>query len=224
MELISMKQGDMARYGLTRCETASSGQERRPQGQKHSLLHGLLSGVLLLALSACSNIPPTSPAPSLATLPPATPSIQRLTFEHANKRDTLLGVIRHDHQQLQLALLSLQGQRLLTMVRDENGSRFLPDAVFDPPFSADWLASRLTWSLWPKDDIQDAFNGTDWTLETTARQRRIYYRGRLKARIDTTPQCRVIDDVEAGYRLYIAPTAAQGTKTQDDSTTACPPP
>ncbi|QEM83876.1 DUF3261 domain-containing protein [Halomonas binhaiensis] len=214
--------------------TASDGQEPRRQEQKHSLLHGLLSGILLLALSACSHMPPTSPAPSLATLPPATPSVQRLTFEHADKRDTLLGVIRHDHQQLQLALLSSQGQRLLTLVRDEHGSRFLPDAVFDPPFSADWLASRLTWSLWPEGDLQDAFNGTGWALETAAQQRRIYYRGRLVALIDTTPECRVIDDIEAGYRLYIAPTAAQntaaqgmetqGTKTRDNSTTACPPP
>ncbi len=115
----------------------------------------------------------------------------------------LIGMLRHDRDSLRLALLSPQGQRLLTLVRDQEGIRFLPGAAFEPPFTAEWLASRLSWSLWPAEHLRDAFDGSDWTLEATGNERWIRHRGRLVAQLVGGPECRIIHDLEGGYRLAI---------------------
>ena len=142
--------------------------------------------------------------PALHTLAPISAQTQRLTFEHQGERRVLLGVLRHDHQQLQLALISPQGQRLLTLVQDDEGARFAPGAAFEPPFSAAWLASRLSFSLWPEARLREAFAGSDWSLEQRDHERRIYHQGRLAVRLEMTPTCHVIHDIEADYRLSVA--------------------
>lgn len=184
----------------------------------------ILAGFSLL-LSACSMVPTTPPAPALETLSPAGPETQRLSFVRDDETRVLIGVLRHDSQQLQLALLSPQGQRLLTLVRDASGARFLPGAAFEPPFSANWLASRLSWSLWPEDQLTDAFAGSDWSITQAGQQRRIYRGRQLVARLEMALGCQVIHDIEAGYRLSIAsPGAASHTDITPDSNLATDPP
>lgn len=160
-----------------------------------------LAGTLL---AGCALTPPASPLPALAQLPDFDARQQRLTFITDEGRRVMLGVLRHRDDTLRMALLSPQGQRLLTLVQDDDGARFLPDAIFDPPFSAEWLAGRLTWNLWPEAALYRAFAGTDWRLKTQGGERRIYRGGTLVARVSGDRGCRVIDDRESGYRLYIA--------------------
>lgn len=196
----------------------------------------LLAG-LVLALGACSLVPPVSPPPALASLPPAGPDTQRLTFTRDAETRVLIGVLRHDRQRLQLALLSPQGQRLLTLVRDAKGARFLPGAAFDPPFTAEWLASRLSWSLWPEAQLEAAFAGSDWSIDHAGDERRIYRDDDLIARLVMTPTCRVIHDIEADFRLSVSSLgdpadrgAARGprhnartdTDTHQDNDSPCP--
>ncbi|MCW4153177.1 DUF3261 domain-containing protein [Halomonas sp. 18H] len=142
---------------------------------------------------------------------------QKLTFEHQQEQRVLIGILRQDSQSLRLALLSPQGQRLLTLVHDDRGSRFLSDASFDPPFTAEWLASRLSWSLWPASALTQAFNEEPWSLEETSAGRTVRYRERTIARITGDADCRRIDDLEADYRLYIAP-----LDDTDSMATPCP--
>jgi hypothetical protein len=167
----------------------------------------LIAASLALVLPSCARRPPAAPAPELAALPPAGPQTQRLTFIHGDERRELIGVLRHDHDSLQMAMLSAQGQRLLTLVRDAEGARFR-DAAFEPPFSAEWLASRLAWILWPDHALARAFEGSSWRLEGGPTGRTIYHRSREVARITGTEECRILYDLEGGYRLYIAPAEA----------------
>ncbi|TLF51809.1 DUF3261 domain-containing protein [Halomonas urmiana] len=159
---------------------------------------------LTLVLDACSMAPTGSPVPTLASLPPAGPETQRLTFVRDGETRVLIGVLRHDSRRLQLALLSPQGQRLLTLVRDAKGARFLPDPAFAPPFSAEWLDTRLSWSLWPAARLEEAFAGSAWSLDQAGEERRIYRGDELVAHLMMTPTCRVIHDVEAAFRLTVA--------------------
>lgn len=194
------------------------------KGKQAALRRIALVG-LLLSITACSLTPTSPPAPSLATLPPADPTTQRLSFERDGETRVLIGVLSHDNEQLQLALLSPQGQRLLTLVRDASGARFLPGAVFEPPFSADWLASRLSWSLWSEAQLANTFAGSDWSLTQAGQERRIYRGRQLVARLRITPTCQVIDDIEAGYQLSVASlTAPSHTGAITNNTTATDPP
>ncbi|MDN3521799.1 DUF3261 domain-containing protein [Halomonas ramblicola] len=176
----------------------------------------LLPYLLLLELTACALAPPSPPLPPVATLPTAAPEAYRLTFERDDQHRELIAVLRHDHQALRLALLSPQGQRLLTLVQDADGARFLPDAAFEPPFSADWLASRLSWGLWPADRLRAAFAGSDWRLETRDQTRVIHHGDRRVARLEGDTECRVLHDREGGYRLSIVP-----LDTQDQARDPC---
>lgn len=160
-----------------------------------------LAGTLL---AGCALAPPDSPRPALTQLPEFDARQQRLTFITDEGRRVMLGVLRHRDDALRMALLSPQGQRLLTLVQNGNGARFLPDASIKPPFSAGWLASRLAWDLWPDDALKQAFVGTVWRLETRNDQQQIYRGSRLVARLSGDSDCRVIHDRESGYRLYIA--------------------
>ncbi|EWG97816.1 hypothetical protein Q427_33995 [Halomonas sp. BC04] len=127
-------------------------------------------------------------------------------------------MLRHDDHKLQLALLSPQGQRLLTLVQDAEGTRFRPGAAFEPPFTAEWLANRLAWSLWPSAALEQAFGDSGWTLREDVEGRLVEYRGRPMARITGSPECRIIDDIEGGYRLQIATLGADTDRTD----AACP--
>lgn len=161
-----------------------------------------LSMVLLVG---CAGKPVEAPLPELSELPERETQMQRLTFLHQDQRHEMVGVLRHDENALRLALLSPQGQRLLTLVHDQSGSRFLDDAAFDPPFSAEWLASRISWSLWPRTSLVQAFGPSGWTLTDTEEGHTIRYHKRVIARISDDGECRMIEDLEADYRLYIAP-------------------
>lgn len=186
--------------------------------QRFFLRHALLAASLTVLMAGCAGQPVNAPLPELSALPAERAQTQRLTFTHQDQRHELLGVLRHDDRSLRLALLSLQGQRLLTLVRDADGARFLAGAEFEPPFSADWLASRLAWSLWPSSALIQAFDGSDWSLAEDHQGRTIYYQNRPIARITGSAECRIIDDIEGGYRLRIAPLDDDSDRTAD----ACP--
>lgn len=159
--------------------------------------------IAITLLAGCAGRP-VATLPGLSTLPEMETQMQRLTFYHHDQRHEMIGVLRHDDMSLRLAILSPQGQRLLTLVHDDDGSRFLHDASFEPPFSAEWLASRLSWSLWPSTAISQAFHTSAWSLEEDQKGRTIRYRQHVIARISGDASCRVIEDIEANYRLYIA--------------------
>jgi len=79
----------------------------------------------------------------------------------------LIGVLRQSPEAMRLVMLSVQGQRLLTLVHDADGSRFekaRPEVLEKLPFSADWLARRIAWVHWPQAAIDDAFANTGWQL------------------------------------------------------------
>jgi hypothetical protein len=178
-----------------------------------------MAALTTVLLAGCALTPPSAPQPALAQLPDIDSQVQRLTFVIDERQQVLLGVLRHQDQTLRLALLSPQGQRLLTLVQDDQGARFLPDANIAPPFSADWLASRLSWSLWPAQALRQAFAGSDWRLADSSAERRIYRGPVLIARLSGGRDCRIIHDLESDYRLYIA--------TLDDNaraTDTCPTP
>lgn len=198
---------------------------------------GWLSPVLMATLTTallagCALTPPGAPQPALEQLPVIESQVQRLTFVTDERRQVLLGVLRHQDQTLRLALLSPQGQRLLTLVQDDQGARFLPDADFEPPFSADWLASRLSWNLWPADALREAFADSDWRLAESHDERRIFRGSVLVARLSSAGlsdenNCRIIHDLERDYRLYIATIDNTLDDTFDDNARApdtCPTP
>ena len=161
---------------------------------------GLLTACLLV--TGCATGLRSAPVPPLSTLPTSAPSTQHLVFEHDGERHELLAVLRHDSDTLRMALLSPQGQRLLTLQQDNAGVRFLDGALFDPPFSAQWLLQRLSWSLWPVAQLEQAFRGSDWAVQQQAKGHNIYYRTQLVATITDIDNCHVVDDLQAGYRLY----------------------
>lgn len=177
--------------------------------------HLFLSALLLVG---CAGQPAVAPLPAPMTLPGADTQQQRLTFEHQQQRHELIGVLRHDGHSLRLIMLSPQGQRLLTLQHDESGARFIGDTTFDPGFSASWLASRLTWSLWPSPALQQSFAGSQWTLSEAGNRRTIRYRNRVIAYVDRSADCFAIDDIEGGYRLLIASLDDSATRT----TATCP--
>lgn len=160
--------------------------------------------MLLSLLAGCAGQQViTTPLPKLSELPEIGTQRQRLTFHHQGRQHQLIGILQHD-QALRLVMLNAQGQRLLTLVHDDDGSRFLHDTL-EPPFSAEWLASRLSWSLWPASALSHAFSTNAWSLSEDHQGRTIRYATRVIARISGDAQCRLIEDFEADYRLYIAP-------------------
>lgn len=161
-----------------------------------------LLAVWLLMMSGCAAQLRSAPVPDLNTLPASAPRTQHLVFEHDGERHELLAVLRHDQRMLRMVLLSPQGQRLLTLEQDADSARFLPGAVFDPPFSAQWLAERLSWSLWPAEELERTFKGSRWAVQQTEQGHRIYYRKQLVTIITDIGSCHIVDDVQAGYRLY----------------------
>ncbi|MGR2739523.1 DUF3261 domain-containing protein [Billgrantia sp. Q4P2] len=172
---------------------------------RRSILYRAPLIAALALLVGCAGRPVDAPPPELAALSEMGTRMQRLTFLQQDQRHELIGVLRHDERSLRLALLSPQGQRLLTLVQDDQGARFLADASFDPPFSAEWLASRLAWSLWPSPALTQAFGGTGWSLAEDGKERTIRYRNQTIAHVIGSAECRIIDDFEGDYRLYIAP-------------------
>lgn len=159
-------------------------------------------GLLLLLVTGCAS---QAPLPDLATLPAQPKKIEHLVIEAEGQTHEILGVIEHDHDSLRMALLSVQGQRLLTLIQDADGARFLPDGPFNPPFTARWLAGRLAWSLWPVAELRRSFKRGAWSVRQDASGHSVYHRNALVASIRSTDNCTRIDDLQTGYRLYIIP-------------------
>ncbi|WP_110685420.1 DUF3261 domain-containing protein [Salinicola aestuarinus] len=185
----------------------------------------------LLTLTGCSLSPPVSPSPPLAAAASEQTLASRLTLTpNASTRDetptpssaktraerTLMAFIRITPTALRAALVTPYGQRLTTLVRDADGARFeAGDAPGEPPLPIppDWLASRLEWSLWPRESLERAFAGSEWSIDEDATRREIRRRGTLVARITPaprpgSPRPLTLDDREGGYRLTITPREA----------------
>lgn len=174
--------------------------------------------LLLALLGGCSLTPPLPPAPSQPALAEPTTLKRQLTFESAESSDspTLIALIRLDGTALRVALLTPYGQRLVTLVDDAGGSRYV---VGDVPLAeieqrlppAAWLAARLQWCLWPAAALREAFAGTPWRLTLSERSREIRYRGQLIARISPADTRAgragpvLLDDRQGRYRLRITP-------------------
>lgn len=181
---------------------------------------GLSLLMACLWLSGCAAPFKPAPVPDLAALPASAPRTQHLIIEHDGERQQLLAVLRHDQSLLRMALLSPQGQRLLTLEQDGDGARFLPGAAFEPPFSAQWLAERLAWSLWPVEQLERAFADSRWAVQRQEGGHSIYYRKQLMATVTDSGSCHIVDDVQAGYRLYR--TTVEPNATHNES--PCPAP
>ncbi len=177
-------------------------------------------GVLaLILLTGCAGRADQAALPDLTTLAPQPKRMERLIIESAQHTEELLGVIQHDHDSLRMALISPQGQRLLTLVMDSNGARFLPDALFEPPFSARWLASRLAWTLWPVAELENQLQHSAWSVRQDDSGHSVYHRGQRVASIKLSDQCKLIDDIQTGHRLYIIPIELAGQNKE----LLCPP-
>lgn len=147
----------------------------------------------------------------------------------------LIGVLRQSPEAMRLVLLSVQGQRLLTLVHDADGSRFeqaRPQVLEKLPFSADWLARRIAWVHWPQAAIDAAFANTGWQLiqrgdwqqgRQTA-QRIITQEGMTIAELTRDASGRVtLRDPTADMQLTLEPLAAPSTQNApDDSPEASP--
>lgn len=184
----------------------------------------LLPAMLLAILSGCALAPGGSPSPDFTAAPSTPETLQRrLTFTPDDENEpsrTLIGIIRLEERQLRAALLTPQGQRLVTLVHDGQASRFEPGDVSREaleekiPFPPDWLASRLEWSLWPTGALADAFADSPWSVEETRGDRVIRYRGKLMARITPAStsagreETVLLDDRAGRYRLRIEPIEA----------------
>lgn len=161
--------------------------------------------VALLLLAGCAGRNDQSLLPDLATLTPEPKRIEHLVIESGDQHTEMLGVLQHDQTELRMALFSPQGQRLLTLVQDGEGARFLPDALFKPPFSAHWFASRLAWALWPATQLQDHFAGSAWSVRQEDTGHSVYHHQNRVARISLHAHCTLIDDLQADHRVYIIP-------------------
>ncbi|MDW5377464.1 DUF3261 domain-containing protein [Halomonas sp. HP20-15] len=177
-----------------------------------------VAALLLALLAACSLTPPLPPAPNQPALAEPTMLKRQLSFERDDRREaqTLIALIRLDGTALRAALLTPYGQRLVTLVDDDDGSRYVagdvPLAEIEqrlPP--AEWLAARLQWCLWPAAALREAFAGTSWRLTLSEGAREISHRGQLIARIspaDSQAGKRepvLLDDRQGQYRLRITP-------------------
>lgn len=124
----------------------------------------LVVALLMALLGGCSLTPPLPPAPSQPALAEPATLKRQLSFESDDDREaqTLIALIRLDGIELRAALLTPYGQRLVTLIQDTEGSRYVagdvPLAKIEerlPP--ADWLAARLQWCLWPAAALREAF-------------------------------------------------------------------
>ncbi|ANF57054.1 DUF3261 domain-containing protein [Halotalea alkalilenta] len=196
-----------------------------------SRLTPILLAALLLALllGGCAT-PQLAPSPSLSHPDAPRTLIRLLSFERGDARhppERLIAVIRLAPEGLRVAVTSPSGQRLMTLIHDDQGARF-EDTLAPPPFPAAWLAQRLEWGLWPSEALTRGFEGSRWRLVETGRahhggRRDIYHGSRLIARVDygfagtrgDDDHVR-LDDREAGYVLNISPLDAAGAKEKTD--------
>ncbi|UTV86244.1 DUF3261 domain-containing protein [Cobetia amphilecti] len=217
----------------------------------------LLSGCSLLAPQPLEAV---SPMPALASLEQTSTqrlilrvariesddSAQRVADVDASARaeageseqeqnlPPLIGVLRQSPEAMRLVMLSVQGQRLLTLVHDADGSRFekaRPEVLEKLPFSADWLARRIAWVHWPQAAIDDAFANTgwqlvqrgDWQQRRQPAQRIITQDGVTIAELTRDASGRVtLSDPAADMQLTLEPLAAPSTQNDPDDSPEAP--
>ncbi|MFP5301327.1 DUF3261 domain-containing protein [Cobetia sp. SIMBA_158] len=233
--------------------------ELRSVGLRSRLGLASLAVAATLLLSGCSLLAPqpleaVSPMPALASLEQT--RTQRLILrvariesddnaqravdaeagEGAKEQNLppLIGVLRQSPEAMRLVMLSVQGQRLLTLVHDADGSRFekaRPEVLEKLPFSADWLARRIAWVHWPQGAIDTAFANTGWQLV----QRGDWQQGRQPAqRIITQDGVTIAEltrdasgrvtlrDPAADMQLTLEPLAAPSTQNDPDDSPEAP--
>ncbi|MBS4154278.1 DUF3261 domain-containing protein [Cobetia sp. MC34] len=154
----------------------------------------------------------------------------------------LIGVLRQSPEAMRLVMLSVQGQRLLTLVHDADGSRFekaRPEVLEKLPFSADWLARRIAWVHWPQAAIDAAFANTgwqlvqrgdwqlvqrgDWQQRRQPAQRIITQDGVTIAELTRDASGRVtLRDPAADMQLTLEPLAAPSTQNAPDDSPEAP--
>ncbi|SDU24009.1 DUF3261 domain-containing protein [Halopseudomonas salegens] len=175
----------------------------------------LLVGMLLtvLSLSGCALVQQAPGIPALSTLPGELPPTQRLTIKHQQQHE-LLVAIGQGEDSLRVVLLTAEGQRLLTLVHDAEGSRFITQQAWQPPFSADWLMSRLAWDIWPAATLNQHWQRSRWHADEQGATKRIWRGRTLVSRHRSVAQCRIIEDFEAGYTLYLQPLDRSETECQ----------
>lgn len=176
--------------------------------------------VLSMALAGCATRPPPAPSPAFDSIDFNGTLKRRLTFiPYDDERPTreLIGLIELGDQQLRAVLLTPFGQRLVTLVHDSEGSRFVPgdippEALREAlPISPEWLASRLEWSLWTTQALRDAFAGSEWSVTIDDGSRVIRRHGDVVARITPADASAAVagtvllDDRQGRYRLRISP-------------------
>ncbi|MGC3874748.1 DUF3261 domain-containing protein [Halomonas sp. GXIMD04776] len=185
---------------------------------------------LLVLLSGCSLFPSTAPSPRFANLPLSETLKRRLTFipdDEPDKAHTLIALIRREDTRLRAVFLTPYGQRLATLIHDDEDSRFeegdIPEQAMKEalPVSPEWLASRLEWSLWPAVALEEAFIDSPWSVILEDDAREIYRYGTLIARVTpamtdaSREETVVLEDRQGHYRLRIVP--LEGTSEERSS-------
>lgn len=182
--------------------------------------------VLSMALAGCATRPPPAPSPAFESIDFNGTLKRRLTFiPYDGDRSTreLIGLIELTDSRLRAVLLTPFGQRLVTLVHDSEGSRFVPgdippEALREAlPISPEWLASRLEWSLWPTRALRDGFAGSEWTVAIADGSRVVRHGDDVMARITPANASAAVagtvllDDRQGRYRLRITPLDVPGS-------------
>ncbi|WP_299256569.1 DUF3261 domain-containing protein [uncultured Kushneria sp.] len=173
--------------------------------------------LLMLTLMTGCSVPAMAPQAAPGWQGEAQTLKRRLTitpFDETRPEQTLLSVIRLSDEGLRVVIATPTGQRLFTLVRDDQGARYTQSIMDRPPFPAQWFAQRLEWSLRPETDLQAAFQGSTWQVQDQrfehGRVREILDGDTLVARIDTIDHPLeqahdVLTDFQIGYRMVITP-------------------
>lgn len=194
--------------------------ERRSMPRNRAWLWLSITLVLSMALAGCATRPPPAPSPAFDSIDFNGMLKRRLTFiPYDDDRETreLIGLIELNDDRLRAVLLTPFGQRLVTLMHDSEGSRFVPgdippEALREAlPISPEWLASRLEWSLWPTPALRDGFAGSEWSVTIDDGSRVIRHAGVIVAHITpanasaTDAGTVLLDDRQGRYRLRITP-------------------
>lgn len=173
--------------------------------------------LLTLALLTGCGVPAMAPQPAPDWQGEAQTLKRKLTitpFDETRPEQTLLSVIRLSGEGLRVVIATPTGQRLFTLVRDDQGARYTQSIMDKPPFPAKWFAQRLEWSLRCESALQEAFQGSAWQVQDQrfehGRVREILDSNTLIARIDTIDRPAdqihdVLTDFQIGYRMVITP-------------------
>ncbi len=148
--------------------------------------------LLIMALLAGCSVPAMAPQSAPGWQGESQTLKRKLVIkplDDAQPEQTLLSVIRLSDEGLRVVIATPTGQRLFTLVRDDQGARYTQSIMERPPFPAQWFAQRLEWSLRPEPVLREAFRGSPWQVREQSfehgRVRQILDGDTLIARIDT---------------------------------------